>query len=501
MKVLKGCALALLGFILFLLLTVFGLTYTINQVALSPGVVNGIINDIDFAELARMTINQDNAGTTEVELEMQSTVIDTIDSIQPVIKEKLNIAVDGAYNYLLGGSQTPNLKIVLGDSFMNADFVDKLLAKINLTKLVEQTLNEQSNEGGDSGKALQQALLTTIEKIESDFKKQVVAASDPVFKYMLGQTSTIDVRTTARNTFLSNSFMSTVIDNVDIKTLTHDMLNDQFGPLPEGITLTSDQFDRIVTLLEPTIKNNLKTAVCPIADYIVGKTTSFNVTVSFQSVLPSFKPIIREAFLANLPAELQSATPAQIDQAVDVYWNDFQDTLPSTFTFNETMLGAGMNTSMDKTFTNLEDGLSKAREGIDNATTGAENQLSAVRVYIGYFRAAFFTLIALILIIIGGIALIHRSVKGACRSLGINFLIYGALEFAGIMVIRYVIPVIIKQNTTDIPKMLADLIPKLIQHLTSPLFTVSLVCLIGGIILIVVSVVYPSMKAKTQKVP
>ncbi len=493
MKVFKGCGLALLCFILFLLLTVFGFAFTINQVALSPGVVNGIIRDIDFADLARMTLEKDTSGQTAASLEMQNAIIDTIDSIQPVVKEKLYIAVHDTYDYLLGGSSSPNLKVVLGDSFMNPDFVEKLLAKINLSNLVEQTLNEQSSGGSDSGAALQQALLTTISKIEPDFKKQVVAASDPIFKYLLGQTSTVDVKTIARNTFLSNNFVSTVIDNVDIKSITHDMLNEQFGPMPKGINLTSDQLDRIVVLLEPAVKSGFKTAAGPVADYLVGKTSSFSVTISFQSVLPSFKPIIKEAYLGSLPTEIQGVTQAQIDAAVDVYWNDFQRTLPSTFTFTETMFSG---VSLDKTFTNLEDGLTKARESIDKAVAGTEDRLSEVRVYIGYFRVAFFALIALILIIIGVIILIHRSVRGACRDLGITFLIYGALEFAGIILIRFAVPVIIKQNATDTPKFIADLLPKLMKHLTSPLLMVSIVCLIGGIVLIVVSVVYPKMKAK-----
>jgi hypothetical protein len=107
MKVLKGCSLALFSFILFLLLTVFGLAFTVNQVALSPTVVNGIIRDTNFADIARMTFESVTSGQTAESLQNQQAIIDTIDSIQSVVKEKLYIAVPDTYDYLLGGSRTP----------------------------------------------------------------------------------------------------------------------------------------------------------------------------------------------------------------------------------------------------------------------------------------------------------------------------------------------------------------------------------------------------------
>lgn len=495
MKALKMCALILLSLILFLLLNIFGLAFSVHQVALDPGVVNKIIKEVDFAEIARLILDEQQ-GKTYTSPVMQDNIIDTITNFQPVLKEKLKIAVDDSYDYLLGGKRTPNLRVILGDSFINTDFIKKLLAEINLTNLLEQTLREESCASSNSEQALQEVLVNTFKKIEPEFKQQVVAACGPVFSYILGDTEAIDVRTTIRNTFLSYSFVAMVIENVDIKTMASYLLEDQIGPLPEGITLTSDQFDKIVTLLEPVIKTNLKSAIDPVADYFVGKATGFKVAVSFQSVIPSFKPIITEAFIANLPSDLHSATQTQIDQAADSYFNDFQDTLPTSFTFDETVFGTDINNTLENAFTEIEDGLSQARDEIENATTEFEDQLIEVRVYIGYFRIGFFVLIGLMLIIEGGIILIQRSVKGACRVLGITFLIYGALWLAGILVIRHLVPGFIQQTTTDIPHAIANLMPMLIRQLTSPLFMVSLVCLIGGIVLILVSLIYPKVQIK-----
>ena len=46
MKVLKGCALVFLSLILFLLLCIFGIAFTVNQVALNPHTIEKILNDI-----------------------------------------------------------------------------------------------------------------------------------------------------------------------------------------------------------------------------------------------------------------------------------------------------------------------------------------------------------------------------------------------------------------------------------------------------------------------
>jgi hypothetical protein len=151
---------------------------------------------------------------------------------------------------------------------------------------------------------------------------------------------------------------------------------------------------------------------------------------------------------------------------------------------------------VNEMFTNLQEGLDNARANINDRTQDIESSLTDVRTYINYFRMAFYGLIGLILVIIAGIVLIYRSVKDACRSLGGTFTVYGALNFISVIVIRYVAPVIMKRNVQDAPQFLIDSLPKLIKHLTGPLFIVSLVCLIRGIALIVFSVVYPRMQAK-----
>jgi hypothetical protein len=128
----KMFGIVLLSFLLFILLAAFGFTFSVNQIALSPSFITGIINDIDFSQTARDAIEyqQIHYPDEDSPQELANAIIDTVDEIEPVIKEKTNIAVRDMYDYVLGKANAPDLKETLGNSFMNMQFVDSILVKI-----------------------------------------------------------------------------------------------------------------------------------------------------------------------------------------------------------------------------------------------------------------------------------------------------------------------------------------------------------------------------------
>jgi apolipoprotein N-acyltransferase len=122
---------------------------------------------------------------------------------------------------------------------------------------------------------------------------------------------------------------------------------------------------------------------------------------------------------------------------------------------------------------------------------------------VGYFRIGFACLIALIVLLIAGIILIYRNVKDSCRNLGIVFLIYGAIALAAVLITKFFVSgpftnalqTSIQQSANLIqPPDLRNMAGKLLNDVTSPLQTVSLICLTGGILLIAASFVYPRMR-------
>jgi hypothetical protein len=75
---------------------------------------------------------------------------------------------------------------------------------------------------------------------------------------------------------------------------------------------------------------------------------------------------------------------------------------------------------------------------IATASQDFNSDLSAPRTYVCYFDDANIGLIALLAFVKLGIILIHRSVKGACRTLGRVFFLCGTLKFAVILIIKNV---------------------------------------------------------------
>ena len=496
MNVLKGIALGIICFLLFLLLTIFGIAYTVHQIALSPAFVTGVINDIDFAQVARETMDRQQQKEGEgPPPELVNAIIDSLEKIQPVLKEKINIAVRQTYDYMLGKTNAPDLKKTLGDTFMNSQFVDAVLQKIDLAQIVEQVITEQTPAGGSvSSKALTNSIISTVNALQPEIKKQVAAASDPVFSYLLGKTQTIDIKGTLRKTVLSRDFMVATINAIDIKSITRDMLGAELNTqLPQGVGLTAADIDQISAAMEPAVKQGLTAAADPMADYLVGIRPGFTATVSLESALSATKAVVKQAFQRQLPPELAGATPAQIDQAFEVYWATARSSIPATFTIDASTFGTGAPDTLNDMVTSMQNGLREARDGLDQATREMADSLDQVRPAVRIAQMVYWGLIVLILLVIGAVVLINRSVRGSTRDLGITFTCYGAIEFAGVFVVRTIIgrPEFIQQMAQgDVPQAALDVITPIVQKLTQPLFTFTLACLIIGIALLVVSFTY-----------
>lgn len=498
MKVLKVLSVCLLSFILFVSLIVFGVGYTINQRALNPNYIIKVINDIDFSEAINETLNEQSSNV-DIPAELQTAVIDTINKMEPVIKERVGIAIEDTYAYLNGKVETPDLKEILSNSVMNSEFVADLLADVDLSQLVDQTFKEQTETGADFSDAFQSALISAVDKSEVSLKKQIVNASDPVFKYLLMQTSSIDLKNTLRQTILSNSFVNEVLNNLDYTLMTKDILLQEIGgQLPDGIQLSSQQIDEIIATIEPFFKTALVNSSSTIADYLIGTKSSFSIKVSLTSALPTVKPIIREAFMAQLPADLQGKPQAQIDSAFEQYYSDLIQTIPTSYELKSNDLGLNMSRDISNALTEAQSGLTDARDSIDEANRDFGDALKEARAYVSYFRIGFICTIILMVLVIAGIILILRRVKDICLDLGIVFFLYGVGVFTGVMIAKNIAKVKLAE-IQDIPQAFSTLPGTLVNSISSPLQIISMVCLILGITLIAMYFIYPRLRpAKTE---
>jgi len=496
MKFLKGCALVLLSIILFLMLVIFGVAYTVNQVVLNPHNIERVLNDINFTQVIQDTINKQTSNSN-MSPELKTAVLNAFSQTEPLIKARVGIAIEDTWAYLKGKGSAPDIKQTLSKSVMNSQFMSDLLSKIDLSELVDQIVTNQNSSGSDISDDTRNALVSIVDQLEPSLKKQIVAASDPVFQYLLMQSSNIDLKATMRQTLLSDSFVGEVINTLDatpktkdvVVKLTRDLLTNQIGnQFPQGITLTNDQIDRMATIIEPTFKAGLANSIGPIIDYLLGDRQDFTISVSLTPVLPTLKPIVKEAFIAQLPANLTGMPQANIDNAFDQYFTSNVQPTIANIEFNSSDLGLNVSGDIGSALNDAQNNLTDARNSLDDASRNIEDNLKQARAYVGLFRIGLICIIGLILVMIMGIILIYRNVKDVCRNLGIVFFVYGVIFLGAILVGKNLARNII--NTKDIPQAWQPVPGIILNDVASPLQTLSIVCLVIGIALIVVSFVY-----------
>jgi hypothetical protein len=197
---------------------------------------------------------------------------------------------------------------------------------------------------------------------------------------------------------------------------------------------------------------------------------------------------------------LSGASQEQIDRAFEIYWATIQGSITTNYIINSGDLGiVSLRTSINDGLLSLHQSLTDFRDGISNAQVDINEAAKQPRDIIHTLQLAFVGLIILTLIVIAGIILIHRSVKGASRDLGITLTCYGIFELIGVLILRFTIGSIgfISENMPPgTPEFVADLVHLIIQKTTLVLLIFTIVVLVIGIALLVLSYLYKETKNK-----
>ncbi len=114
MSVLKGLALGLLSFLLFLSLAVFGLVFTLNSTLLNPEFIANQVNKLDLSATTREIAGEQISGQLPPEaVFLEEAVYTAIDNYEPLIKEQVNNATHDFYDFLLGKSERLTITVSL----------------------------------------------------------------------------------------------------------------------------------------------------------------------------------------------------------------------------------------------------------------------------------------------------------------------------------------------------------------------------------------------------
>ncbi len=490
MNFLKGLALGLLSFLLFLSLSIFGLVFMLNSTVLNPNFITAEINRLDVSTLVKEVeeVLSEQMGEEEFPEELTTTMIATIDKLEAPVKEQVSAAIHSTYDYLLGKRQSPDLAVTLGDTFLSSDFVASVMDELDLASLTEVILSEQMGEE-EFPEELKATLVNTITEIEPLIKQRIVTAADPIFDYLLGKSESIDLALTLRNTILTSDFVSSLLEELDISSLASEFLGEQLaGEIPQEMEFLIESLDDVIAELEPMIERELIAAADPILDYLLGQRQSFSISISMEPVIETLKDTLREPFLESPPAEFAALPRGTLERYFDEYFEEFTEMIPATFELDETLFPAEIPAQIAEAIAEAEAGLEEARQGTAEVIAEAEEGLEPARQYVGYFQLGYKLLIVFMLLLVLGFVLISREVKYITRRLGIPLLTYGALWYAGIFVAKYF--AVTQLPLPEIPASLQTWMTQLIENSLAPMQTLSLGLLIGGIALIVVSFVY-----------
>jgi len=370
------------------------------------------------------------------------------------------------------------LAFSLNRTALNPDFVTAEGDRLEIAPLAGEAMS-QMLQVEFSEEALG-SLTGTITALEPRLKNELNTIVYSVYEYLHGERENPELANLLGLTLLSSDFIVAVIDTMDGPQLASIFLGEfeeeitQEFPLPEeAFPHLAVGFEELLIDLEPWIKEQVEYAAGPIADYLAGEVESFSVTISLEPLRDGLREMLLGVFLDFPPDELEGMPPEELEQAFDVFWAEFAgEMLPTPFQIDETVIGGD------------------APLQIASFTSEAETVLSQVREYVGYVRLAYILSIVVSALLIAGIVLIYRNVKGSTRTLGIVFLASGLVVLAVALIGKSVGGEQMLRAMLDAPQQLQVWASQVLVNLLAPLQWLGVGFIAGGIALLVASFVY-----------
>ncbi len=270
--------------------------------------------------------------------------------------------------------------------------------------------------------------------------------------------STFGIAFLLNQTILNPGFITSELNKLDVPLLAEELLREQIPEedFPEEF---GDVLVNTITDLELWIQEQVSDAVYSSYDYLSGRSQILSVVIPLEPVKESLKDNVGEAILQLLPPELAGASPAQIELFLNELYEQIDELLPATFEISESSLPPDVLSTLEM-----------------------------VKQIISYFQVGYKFLIGFMLLLIAGIILIDRQVRGATRKLGAIFLPEGVLMLVGVFVAKYLAGTQIAQF--GIPPYLQEWLPQLVSDFVAPLLMLGIGLLVVGVALLTFSFVY-----------
>jgi len=257
-------------------------------------------------------------------------------------------------------------------------------------------------------------------------------------------------------TLLNPDFIINEVNKLDIHSLASDLISDQ---LPQDESYMAEVVGNTLVDIEPWAREQIDLGLRSGYDYLLGESNSLSQEISLEPLKDSLKTNIREVILKSPPPELSGVPPSVVELYINEANQNIDEMIPPSFYFSESSLD-----------------------------TEVLAQLDRVRQYINYFQITYLALIIFIILLMLGIILLNREVRGSTRELGIVFTTYGALEYAGVFIYKNIARV--QLPSLDIPLTIKIWLLQFFNDFLVPLEIFSVSLLVVGIALVIISFVY-----------
>ena len=363
----------------------------------------------------------------------------------------------------------------LSSSYVISQVEDFPLADV-IEEAVEQGDVEQSEQLDIS--------IGIIRENEEAIKERTAIFINGVYDYLHSRSDDLDLARLMSDSFMDDDFIISLVESMDLKPLLEDFVENTIedNDLPAG-TSYMEYIDDIAADIEPWVKEQSHVIIPPMLDYILGTSDSFEVTVSMEPLKDAFKDNLKQSFLSSPPQEYSGLSQSELGQAFDILFEEYSQDIEESLILDEEFLASDDGTAMTFDNAEFEQAMSDSRDGI--------------RV----FNISFILLIVFILLLIGGIIIIYRTIKGASLNLGIVFSVFGIglmiFYISSLWIIRNAVQ---QQEIASMPVISDWLISAALGSLF-PALILFITFLVVGIALLVVSYIeYRKQKLDTASV-
>lgn len=325
------------------------------------------------------------------------------------------------------------------------------------------------------------------------------------------------------STLLNPDFITGQVDKLDMNTIARNYVEEQIGKdMPQEAEFLNEALYDVVADQEPWLKEQMNQAVHAGYDFLLAKSDRIEISIP----LDDLKANVRDSLWRTLQKYLkQDASLIPEDLLVPYLVDNFEELaskIPEQLLPSEVigLTGSRLETYLRQNYQEVTDILQIALQvpGLsgwllgqiepyfdqyyndfvedfpdsqvideDEIPADVMRALETARESIGYFYIGYYALIAFMILLVAGLILINRDLKDSCRALGMVFLVYGVVEFAVVLFVRYFD---FMKFVQDIPLSMETWLSNLIKDSLLPLQWFSLGILVLGAALVLVSIIY-----------